>query len=373
MKQYLDLLQKVIKDGVEKTDRTGTGTISLFGTQMKFNLQEGFPLLTTKKMFTRGMIEELLWFISGSTDVNVLKDKNVHIWDYWVKDDGTIGAGYGKQMRELDTIRRRETRSYSSPLVLSEPVLWDNPDPIRNVWQGMMLQAANGDATVSKQWQVFDKFEEDFTKIPRWSAYLEYPLEYDLDPNCMYFTNSHYSLDTVMFNKVDYALLNNTQSLVAYEYTDQLKEVIAEIKHNPSSRRLNISLWNAQEISHMKLPCCHGNMITFNVTAGKLNCLMYQRSGDLFLGVPFNIASYALFTMMIAKTCGLEPGTLTLELGDSHVYLNHLDQVRLQLTRDPKPLPMISFPKKDITEYSIEDFTLSNYEHHPRIKGEVAI
>ena len=264
MKQYLDLLEHVLTNGTEKHDRTGTGTKSVFGYQMRFNLEEGFPLLTTKKLHLRSIIYELLWFLRGDTNVKYLHDNKVTIWDEWAREDGSLGPIYGKQWRS---------------------------------------------------WGCGDGKE-----------------------------------------------------------VDQIANVIEQIKRNPDSRRLLVSAWNVGEVEEMALPPCH-IIFQFYVADGRLSCQLYQRSADIFLGVPFNIASYSLLTMMIAQVCGLKPGDFVHTLGDAHIYLNHLEQCRLQLTREPRPLPTmrINPERKEINDFVFEDFTLENYNPHPHIKGEVSV
>ncbi len=264
MKQYLDLLDHVIKNGDEKKDRTGTGTISVFGYQMRFNLEEGFPLLTTKKLHLKSITHELLWFISGSTNIKYLNDNRVRIWNGWADKDGNLGPVYGYQWRS-----------------------WPTADG-RNI--------------------------------------------------------------------------------------DQLSEVIKNIKKSPDSRHLIVSAWNVGEIEKMALPPCH-LMFQFYVAGGRLSCQLYQRSCDIFIGVPFNIASYALLTLMIAQVTGLKPGDFVHTLGDAHIYLNHIEQVKLQLTREPYPLPkMVINPSvDDILKFRYEDFTLSDYIAHPHIKGDISV
>jgi thymidylate synthase len=264
MKQYLGLLDHVLKNGVSKNDRTGTGTISVFGYQMRFNLEDGFPLLTTKKLHTKSIIHELLWFIAGDTNIKYLNDNGVRIWNEWADNEGNLGPIYGYQWRS---------------------------------WP-----AAGG------------------KKI------------------------------------------------------DQLKEVIDNIRKSPDSRRLIISAWNVGEIEKMALPPCHV-MFQFYVANGRLSCQLYQRSCDIFLGVPFNIASYSLLTLMVAQATGLKPGDFIHTLGDAHIYLNHIEQVKLQLTREPFALPaMVVNPEiKDILKFKFEDFTLINYVAHPNIKGDISI
>jgi len=264
MKQYLNLLQRVLDEGVKKEDRTGTGTISVFGHQMRFNLNDSFPLLTTKKIHLKSIIYELLWFLKGSTNVKYLQEHGVRIWNEWAKDDGELGYIYGYQWRS-----------------------WND-----------------------------------------------------------------YKGGTV----------------------DQIAQVIESIKNNPNSRRHIVSAWNVGHLDEMQLPPCH-ILFQFYVADGKLSCQLYQRSADIFLGVPFNIASYALLTMMIAQVTNLKLGDFIHTLGDTHIYLNHIEQVKLQLTREPYPLPqMIINPDvKNIDDFKYDDFELVNYKAHPHIKGEISV
>ncbi|MCF2948659.1 thymidylate synthase [Paraglaciecola aquimarina] len=277
MQQYLNLMRHVLDSGIKKEDRTGTGTISIFGHQMRFDLSQGFPLVTTKKCHLRSIIHELLWFLKGETNIRYLTENNVKIWDEWATDEGELGPVYGKQWRS---------------------------------WQG-----ADG------------------------------------------------------------------------QVIDQISQLVEQIKTNPDSRRLIVSAWNPAvlpdtqfspkenaEQGKQALPPCH-TMFQFYVLEGKLSCQLYQRSGDVFLGVPFNIASYALLTMMLAQVCGLEAGDFVHTLGDAHLYVNHLEQAKLQLTREPYPLPkMIINPSIDnIFDFKIEDFELTGYEAHPHIKAPIAI
>ena len=264
MKQYLDLLEHIMKDGSVKHDRTGVGTKSVFGYQMRFDLSEGFPLLTTKKVHLKSIIYELLWFISGDTNIKYLKEHGVSIWDEWADENGDLGPVYGHQWRSF-------------------------PKP--------------GGGSV-----------------------------------------------------------------------DQLQPVVDQIKNNPDSRRMIVCAWNPAEIDRMALPPCHC-LFQFYVNDGKLSCQLYQRSADTFLGVPFNIASYALLTMMLAQVCGLQPGEFVHTTGDTHLYLNHMEQVREQLSREPRPLPrMILNPEvKSIYDFKYEDFTLEGYDPWPAIKAPVAV
>jgi thymidylate synthase len=264
MKQYLDLLDHVLRNGVKKADRTGTGTISVFGYQMRFDLQEGFPVITTKKLHLRSIIHELLWFLKGETNLTYLHDNKVSIWDEWADESGELGPIYGYQWRS-----------------------WPTPEGIA---------------------------------------------------------------------------------------IDQISNVVNSIKNNPDSRRHIVCAWNVGELDKMALPPCHV-LFQFYVADGKLSCQLYQRSCDIFLGVPFNIASYALLTQMMAQVTGLKPGEFVHTLGDAHIYLNHIEQVKLQLTRQPYPLPqmIINPERKDIFNFIFEDFQLVNYQSHPHIKGEISV
>ena len=264
MKQYLDLLDHVMKNGTDKSDRTGTGTRSVFGHQMRFNLQDGFPLVTTKKCHLRSIIHELLWFLTGDTNIKYLKDNGVSIWDEWADEEGNLGPVYGYQWRS-----------------------WKTPD-------GRTI--------------------------------------------------------------------------------DQIAQLIETIKTKPDSRRLIVSAWNVSDVDNMALPPCH-SLFQFYVADNKLSCQLYQRSADIFLGVPFNIASYALLTMMVAQVCDLEYGDFVHTFGDAHIYSNHFEQAKLQLSRDTRPLPIMKINPdvKDIFSFTFEDFTLEGYDPHPHIKAPVAI
>jgi len=264
MKQYLDLLDRILREGTQKGDRTGTGTLSVFGHQMRFNLEEGFPLLTTKKLHLKSIIYELLWFLQGNTNVHYLQEHGVRIWNEWADENGELGPVYGHQWRS-----------------------W--PD-----YEGGSI--------------------------------------------------------------------------------DQIKIILDQLKNNPNSRRMLVSAWNVAEVNKMALPPCH-TMFQFYVADGRLSLQLYQRSADTFLGVPFNIASYALLCMMVAQVCGLKPGDFIHTTGDTHLYLNHLEQARLQLTREPRPLPKmrINPDVKDLFAFQYEDFQLEDYDPWPHIKAEVSV
>ncbi len=264
MRVYLDLMQHVLEHGTKKSDRTGTGTLSVFGYQMRFNLAQGFPLLTTKKVHLRSILHELLWFLRGDTNIKYLKDHKVTIWDEWADENGNLGPVYGKQWRSWATVDGR--------------------------------------------------------------------------------------------------------------VVDQIAEVVEQIKKNPNSRRLIVSAWNVGELDQMALAPCHA-FFQFYVADGKLSCQLYQRSADIFLGVPFNIASYALLTLMMAQVCGLKPGDFVHTFGDAHLYSNHLEQTREQLSREPRPLPTMRINPnvKNIFDFKFEDFTLNDYDPHPAIRAPIAV
>ena len=264
MKQFHDLIKTVLEKGVKKSDRTGTGTISYFGYQMRFDLTDGFPLLTTKKLHTKSIIHELLWFLQGSTNIKYLKENGVSIWDEWADENGELGPVYGKQWRK-----------------------WETND-------GRVI--------------------------------------------------------------------------------DQVSQLIEQIKKNPDSRRLIVSAWNVADVDKMKLPPCH-SLFQFYVANGKLSCQLYQRSADVFLGVPFNIASYALLLMMVAQVCDLQPGEFVHTFGDAHIYQNHMEQVNELLTRDFRPLPQMKLNPdvKNIFDFKFSDFELLNYNPHPSIKAPIAV
>ena len=264
MKQYLDLMRQVLEHGHRKTDRTGTGTLSIFGWQMRFDLSEGFPLVTTKKVHLKSIIYELLWFLRGETNIAYLKEHGVTIWDEWADERGELGPVYGHQWRS---------------------------------WPG----------------------REGHT-------------------------------------------------------VDQISQLVQDIRRNPDSRRLIVTAWNPADIPQMKLPPCHA-LFQFYVAEGRLSCQLYQRSADIFLGVPFNIASYALLTAMVAQVCGLQPGEFVHTFGDAHLYLNHLDQARLQLSREPRPLPRMHLnpARRELADFVYEDFRLEGYDPHPHIKAPVAV
>jgi thymidylate synthase len=264
MRAYLDLLRHILDHGVQKSDRTGTGTLSIFGYQMRFDLSQGFPLLTTKKLHLRSILHELLWFLAGDTNVRALHEHGVTIWDEWADEEGNLGPIYGAQWRS---------------------------------WP-----AAGGGSI------------------------------------------------------------------------DQISRLVEQIRANPDSRRHVVSAWNVADLDAMAIPPCHA-LFQFWVAEGRLSCQLYQRSADVFLGVPFNIASYALLTMMVAQVCGLEPADFVHTFGDAHLYLNHLEQARLQLTREPRPRPRMALnpERKSLLDFTYEDFTLSGYDPHPAIKAPIAV
>lgn len=527
MQQYRELIEKILKDGEVKQDRTGTGTKSIFGHQMRFDLNEGFPLLTLKKTFWKGTVKELLWFLSGSTDVTDLQKDGVRFWDSWVDENNTIGPGYGRQFRRIEYTTSivpkifERPRSFDhkvlEPMKLvhgsasgkytwkigqhvktqksgvcviceelrSSPqqrqVLWkvyfpyagsyqlvnyrqlltgnihdpfqrdyhsvgylgyhDPNDPnfamLYRTWR-KMLKACYGmqdglfhrssSEHVVESWLNFSQFQKDAKKIPGWELKQEFPKDYSLDKNILWASN-RFGPDTCLWASAEELKLNaeDTQKgfldgdigrspvfgtlakslqhlgsdlklflervfsflrplthrgvevgdgkVLRTRVIDQLKQTIASIKHMPHSRRHIISLWNIHDVDRMKLPPCHGNMIQFYVRGGKLSCQMYQRSADVFLGLPVNIASYALLTHMMARECGLEVGELVLTIGDAHLYLNHLDQAKECALRDDRPLPKLYLDPniKRVLDFKIEDCRVDGYDPHPLISAPVSV
>lgn len=529
MRAYLDILRHILNNGVEREDRTGVGTIGVFGHQARFDLRDGFPLLTTKKMFFRGIVEELLWFISGDTNVSTLKNKGVHIWDAWEKPDGTIGPGYGKQFRRIvysgwvtpflfDPEPISDETPYSRDIVVDyskqstallgkvfeseehgpytvtgelpggsggrtqfsikfhrtgaeriagySPVvsgkvadLWsrtvfgvgrygdyDEKDPhspmLLDTWRDMLRRCYHEEASafpsyggagvhVAPEWLTFANFQKDAKRLPNWFLKLDYPNEYSIDKDvrwasnryslrtCMWATHEEQSLNTstgrpfegtspdgevVLFRSFGDARrihglnqgavhrclagkLHTHHGWSGFKYldmpgqvlrtavVDQLRSIISDIRHDPMSRRLVLTLWNPVELSEMALPPCHGLVVQFYVQGGRLSCAMYQRSCDSLIGLPFNIASYALLTCMIAQATGLAPGDFVHTFGDLHLYKNHLEQARLQLTREPRPLPrlLLNPDVRDLFRFRFEDVALDGYDPHPAIRAEVAV
>lgn len=513
MKNYLDLEHKILKNGQDKGDRTGTGTISLFGEKLSFDLKKRFPILTTKKVFFRGVVEELLWFLKGSTDVTYLEDRGIKFWSAWKRSDGTIGEGYGTQMRKIkfsksikpkilkkprflkiiksDNEHRpsnvfnlnktggvyspigikpeqfiiaknsnsmfrvieeyRQTENNTKEIILGtikilgninnkpKEKMWliqfkdtntlrvasssdimsrnveDNfsrnysgvgylgntkninlsnhiKEKLYIIWKDILSKCYNKldknyidfgakDHFVSREWHNFTTFCNDAKNLPGWESYLEWTLYgYRLDKNILYASNC-YSKETCMWasgkeifaNKNDEDIFNET--VIRHRQIDQLSDLIASLKHNPNSRRHIISLWNSHDIDYMELPPCHGDMIQFYINDGELSCQMYQRSADIFLGVPFNISSYALLTLILSQICDLKPGKLDIVFGDVHIYKNHIEQVKEQISRKPKKLPKINIDKsiKNINDFTFKSFKLIDYSPLPNIKGDISI
>jgi thymidylate synthase len=531
MQQYLDLLKDIIENGVDKDDRTGTGTRSVFGRQLRFNLEEGFPLLTTKKLYWNGVVYENLWFMKGATNVAYLNENNVKIWNEWTDENGDLGPGYGRQFRKIiysyyvepksfdynnkasmpnfnkdilidysnhnTKLLGQEIHTASGPATVikelpqsdkhghtafiikfhetgaevdagyssisNETVKdpWtlsvcdvgcygdaDNNDPdyetLVNIWRDMLKRCYDknnkgyksyGDKGihVSPRWLVFSNFQKDAKKLYGWTLKKEFPNEYSLDKDirlasnrydietCLWASNEEQSFNTstnkpfwttspdnevILFRSIGEASRKFNLNISAvhrclkgelkthhdwhhFEYAkqddkvlrtkiiDQVRNVICDIKHNPDSRRHNISLWNPHDLSEMRLPPCHGNMIQFDVTNGKLGCHMYQRSVDSFLGLPWNIAGYALLTHMIAHICNLKVGDLIISTGDTHLYKNHFEQVMTQLNRKPRKLPQLVITNghdvEDPADFRFEDFNLIDYNPYPPIKAPVSV
>lgn len=409
MKQYLDLLHEVLHTGTDKGDRTGTGTRSVFGRQMRFNLQEGFPLLTTKKMFMRGCIEELLWILRGSTDVKELQAKNVRFWDSWVDENGTIGEGYGKQMRRIAGFSLMMPKRFPTPEVIKNDANIygigiddgrvsaeaEHHDMLFGHWADMLRRCYQEECDcykgygahgvhVDESWHDFTTFYTDVQKIPGWALKQEHPFGFVLDCATLYGANK-FSKETAAWVTVQEQEANASifaaiayhrdEMVPLYREIDQLKSVIADLKHNPNSRRIQISLWNPQDVDRTTLPPCHGNIIQFYVAGGELSCQMYQRSCDMFLGVPVNIASYALLTHILANFCGLKVGELSWIGGDVHVYHNHVSAAVEQLYRAPGNPPRLTITRTpdNVWGHEAEDFVIEGYDPWPSIKAEVSV
>ena len=458
MKQYLDLMRRVRETGTFKADRTGTGTYSVFGHQMRFDLADGFPLVTTKKMFVPGMIDELLWFISGSTNVNDLPERTQKWWTPWQSADGELGPIYGEQyrrarwwfrvkpdIRHMGEIKREEDLFCGvGRLGYSSRMRGQSEDMrlLKNTWRDMLKRCYDRNSKayssygakgvhVCESWLHFDNFMRDAVKLPGWNMKRMWPDEYSIDKDIRRAAN-YYSPETCMWashheqscnlsnSRPFYATAPNGKeilfasisemcdivgtnqsavhrclngalhthhgwskfryvdsdgSVMRFRELDQLKNLVANIVFDPDSRRHMVNLWNSPAMDHANLPCCHGSVIQFYVAGGKLHSHVYQRSVDVIVGLPVNLASYALLNMMLAQVVGMAPGEFVWTGGDCHLYSNHLEQADLQLTRAPLPLPVMRI-NPDVTDlfaFRFEDFELVGYQAHPHIKGEVAV
>ena len=441
-KQYLELCKHILDNGVEKTDRTGTGTLSTFGYQMRFNLAEGFPLLTTKKLHWPSIARELLWFLSGDTNTKYLRENGVRIWDEWSDERGNLGPIYGHNWRSWGKVPER--------IPQKKPKLREGLEatylgvgngtgkewhPLGKTWEGMMARCYDRNSTsyhlygakgvrVCDRWLEFKSFAEDVENLPGWYEKQRSERRYVLDKDiqgfgfeygpetCAWVTDKENSLaksDKVYVVEKDgeiYRFTNPTQfcreqgipnnnisdlwtgrknAKVRHGFKlvevidrnkgiDQISQVIEKIRTNPDSRRLIVNAWNVGELDEMALPPCH-LLFQFYVADGKLSCQLYQRSADVFLGLPFNIASYSLLTHMIAHITGLEVGEFVHTLGDAHIYSNHIEQVKTQLEREPRSLPSLNIKRKvtDIDDFTFDDFEIVDYDPHPHIAGKVAV
>lgn len=453
MKNYLELLEKLLTEGTQKGDRTGNGTLSIFGHQMRFDLAAGFPLITTKKVHLKSIIHELLWFLNGDTNNNLLEEKGVSIWREWSKSDGSLGPVYGKQWRRWEKIE------LVKPRLFKRPVTKLNPDKVAgvgygseernasdfnrhiyNVWNEMLHRCYDSSRHhyseyggrgifVDSRWHDFSQFLADVGELPNGLLKLTYPNDYKLDKD--FFATNKYSKETCIWLTDKEQAINTRRGQVCiatrpdgheivtmdvaglcrdylldestvykclrgertqhkkwtFKYMeiaagliprlrifDQIQELIVNIKHNPNSRRLVVSAWNVGDIEAMQLPPCHA-LFQFYVANNKLSCQLYQRSCDTFIGVPFNIASYALLTMMIAQQCDLELGEFVWTGGDVHLYLNHLEQAKTQLQRTPRALPTMKIKRKpaSIFDYQYDDFELVGYDADTHISAPIAI
>ena len=460
---YEDALRQIMGSGIDRGDRTGTGTRSLFGLQMRWDLNEGFPLVTTKQVFTKSTIDELLWFISGGTNTDGLMESTKKWWAPWARADGELGPIYGEQFRasawwhdvtpmifQPPAIEKKEglafgvgdLGSYRLPSGPSGPGEHGDVTMLKTVWREMLRRCYHDKCKsyagyggkgvhVDPEWLLFDNFYRDAKLLPGWFMKKEYPDDMSLDKDIKLASN-RYSRQTCIWagreeqgfnlsNSNPFSALNpdgervifasigemnrQTSANVSavhrcltgklqthhgwskftylqmedgkvrrFRRVDQIKQLIASLKHNPEGRRHVINLWSTPAMDVAELPCCHGSLIQFWVAENKLSCQMYQRSADMLIGVPVNIASYSLLTHMVAQQCDLGVGEFIWTGGDCHVYSNHFDQVRLQLGREAYPRPTLELNKAaSIFEYQLSDVAFKNYQHHPAIKGEVAV
>lgn len=454
---YLALLHHVLKNGMERGDRTGTGTLSVFGHQMRFDLEKGFPLLTTKKVFFAGVVDELLWFLSGSTNANDLPERSQSWWSPWAGSDGELGPIYGEQYRKARWWYTVTPALYDDPEVKRESGKFCGVGDIglsarnrgqsremkllKSTWRDMLKRCYDKNSPayksyggvgvhVAPEWLYFDRFYEDAQRLPGWNLKRTYPDDYSIDKDIRCAAN-RYSAETCMWASKEeqgwntrtgtpftavspsgvehifpsigdmcrqygaspsavHRCLNGKlvshhgwtqftymkeEEVVRFRQVDQVRQAVADLIHAPYSRRHVMNLWNTPAMGRTNLPCCHGTAMQFYVNDGKLSCCMYQRSADIFIGVPVNIASYALLTHMIAQVTGLKVGEFIHTLGDAHLYLNHLDQARLQLSREPFCAPRLDLnPEiRDIDDFKFEDIKIVDYTSHPAIKAPVAV
>lgn len=450
MRNYLDLLKEIIVDGEHHDDRTGVGTRSLFGKQLRFDLRRGFPLVTTKKIHTKSVFIELLWMIQGRTDVEWLQKRGVTIWDSWTDEAGSIGLGYGKQWRHIERIDLVEPTKFDPPMFALDPKKVAGVgvnkgarvgnEHLYSVWNEMLHRCYDKSKSsyerygakgyhVHKRWHDFINFIEDVKKLPGWALKATWPDEYSLDKDvsgtnrygpdtCVWLSKREQPLNTVRsrllrvtppkgdsYLTMDvsrlcqdigldpsavYACARGTKHghkgykfewvdvgdrLPRVRIVDQLREVVAAVKQTPESRRIVLSSWNPLDVPAMQLPPCHSwAQFKVHVETNELSCHMYQRSADVFLGVPFNIASYALLTHLVANSTGLTPRDLIISYGDVHIYSNHMEQVRLQIAREPKTLPTLHLPPgKDLFNVEYDDIKVTGYESYPAIRAKVAV
>jgi thymidylate synthase len=443
MKEYQYLLNELLNNGNEKDDRTGTGTLSKFGHQLRFNLADGFPLVTTKKIHLKSVIHELLWFLKGDTNVKYLNDNGVTIWNEWSNENGELGPVYGHQFRfygkKPDRIQQKKPKLRDGIKAVYLGVgngSGSTKSPLGKTWEGMMARCydkksssyktyGNIGVYVCNDWLEFNKFESDVKKIKGWDEKVNNPdkryvldkdligygFEYSLN-KCTWITdkqNIRLNEDfiyTVEKNGIKYSFTNISDFCLDHKIEsknfsdlwtgskkatirngfkfvkkeiknngiDQITNAIEQIKNNPNDRGIIVSAWNVADLDKMALRPCHA-LFQFYVADGKLSCQLYQRSCDTFLGLPFNIASYALLTHMVAQQCDLEVGDFVWTGGDVHLYKNHIDQAKLQLTREPYQLPKLLINRKpeSIFDYKYEDFEIINYQSHPHIAGKVSV
>jgi len=394
MQKYLDLLNEVLTEGEHRTDRTGTDTISLFGTQTRYDLREGFPLITTKKMFWKGIVTELLWFLKGDTNIKYLNDHGVHIWDAWADSNGNLGPVYGKQWVKWNA--KVHAIAQPKPVCRVKPTYLGVANgkgkqghPLCKTWEGMIARCYNPKhrsyaqyggrgVHVDNSWLQFENFAEDAAILPGFlekhfaetgrSKNVRYVLDKDSLGN-----GFRYGPDTCQWvSDTENANLKLTTAKGAV--INQIQQAIDQIKNTPDSRRIIVSAWNVAELDLMALPPCHV-LFQFYVSGMYLDLQLYQRSADLFLGAPFNIASYSLLLSMVAHVTGLLPRYFIHTIGDAHIYTNHIEQVKEQLTREPLPLPGLAIAPfiDDINKFNETHIIVGSYTSHPAIKAPISV
>lgn len=387
LQPYEALVHKVLTQGTQKGDRTGTGTLSLFGQQLRYDLSQGFPLITTKKVNYNAVIGELIWFLRGDTNISYLKDNNINIWNEWADEYGFLGSIYGSQWRQwyhvsdeyIEVLKIHVDNADNSPYVFDKENVKTKVSPkIEDLWS--YLEHYN---FISGRWRTFSVFYEEIRRVPGFNQWYRATDEYQITP--FYYGGRKVNENTAIFlplwywEEVNKQWANEDHSQEKLRrrkvFYDQIEDIIHTLKTNPESRRIILNAWNVAEIDNMALPPCH-TMFQFYVENGKLSGQLYQRSADLFLGVPFNIASYSLLIHMVARKVGLDVGEFVWTGGDCHIYSNHVDQVNTMLTREHTGYPEIMFAndsETNLEDYNISDISFKGYNPHSFIAGKVAV